>query len=199
MILFYVGIPFVLAVFLPPSALYPVLLVAAGVGIVLLHFTKGFAWRMLLRGGINWYGFLILLMITLAVSLMLCWWLLPDRILFLPLNAPKFLPFLAVGYTLILALPQELVFRALFFERYEFLFSSQKSAIFVNAVLFSFAHLMYWHWVVMVLTFVGSFIFTWSYLRGSFLEAWAYHAIAGFMIFVSGLGWLFYSGGYVAN
>jgi hypothetical protein len=58
---------------------------------------------------------------------------------------------------------------------------------------------MYFHWVVFAMTFIGSFIFARGYLRGSFPQAMADHSITGLAIFASGLGWLFFSGGNVAQ
>lgn len=188
-----------MALALPPQRMWMMLLGSATLGLVLLRFTKGFSWRELKRGSIGWRGFWALGAVTFAVSLALCAWLLPDRVLYIPLNVPKFIPILAIGYPIILVLPQELIFRPLFFKRYGALFGSETIRIWANAALFSFAHLMYWHWAVFTLTFIGSFIFARSYLRGSFPEALAYHSIAGFVIFMSGLGWLFYSGGNVVQ
>ena len=65
----------------------------------------------------------------------------------------------------------------------------------LNAALFSFAHLMYWSWIVAVLTFAGGLVFAWSYrVRGNFAEAVVLHAVAGISVFVLGLGAFFYSG-----
>jgi membrane protease YdiL (CAAX protease family) len=107
---------------------------------------------------------------------------------------------IAILYPIFLVIPQELIYRALFFERYGYLFSSQRQAIFINALLFSFGHLMYWHIVVWFMTFIGSFIFSYAYLRpNGFMQTIALHSIAGIAIFASGLGWLFYSGGNLAQ
>jgi len=197
-LIFAVG-PFILAVLLPPSAIYPVLLGGAVIGAGLLHITPEFPWRSLFKGPIRWRLFWAVSGATLLVSLGLCALILPDRLLFLPLNMPHFLPVLALGYTFVLALPQELIYRALFFKRYGDLFQDERWAILVNATCFSFAHLMYWHPVVLILTFIGGIIFAWSYLRASFKEAWMLHVGAGLMVFFSGLGWLFYHGGHVAQ
>ena len=63
------------------------------------------------------------------------------------------------------------------------------------ATLFSLAHLMYWSWIVAVMTFAGGLLFTWAYRkRGSFFYAVLLHAIAGNIIFAAGLGIYFYSG-----
>ncbi|MEJ6710238.1 MAG: CPBP family intramembrane metalloprotease [Amylibacter sp.] len=199
LIVLYIAVPFVLAMFLPPSALYPVLGTGAIVGTVLLHFTVGFRWRDLI-GPVRILETLALGIVTFGVASLLCWLILPERLWYFLIHAPKIMIWIAFLYPLIQVVPQELVYRALFFERYSHLFSGQKQAVLVNAGLFSFGHLMYWHPVVWTATFIGSFMFSYAYLRPrGFLQACALHGIAGVAIFASGLGWLFYSGGNVAQ
>ena len=65
----------------------------------------------------------------------------------------------------------------------------------MNATLFSFAHLMYWSWIVAVMTFCGGLVFAFSYVRQhNFPQAVLLHAIAGQLIFAIGMGMFFYSG-----
>lgn len=199
LIVLFVGGPIVMALFIDPSRMWTVLIGSGVLGIVLLNRTAGFEWDSLRRNVINWRGFVLLGILVLAVASVLCWWLLPERLFLIFREYPVFIFVLAIAYPIILVIPQELIYRVLFFKRYGDLFASERTAIFVNAVLFALAHLMYWHWVVFAMTFIGSFIFARNYLRGSFLEAVAYHSIAGLMIFASGLGWLFYSGGNVVQ
>lgn len=199
MIVLFVGVPLVMAFAIHPTRMWTVLIGSGVLAFVLLQTTADFRWRDLLRGGINWKQTAALGIVTLISATLLCWILLPDRLFMILREFPLFLPVLAIGYPIMLVLPQELIFRPLFFKRYGDLFGSENMAIFVNAVLFSFAHLMYFHWVVFLMTFVGSFIFARAYLRGSFPQAMADHSIAGLVIFASGLGWLFYSGGNVVQ
>ncbi|MCP5071723.1 MAG: CPBP family intramembrane metalloprotease [Rhodobacteraceae bacterium] len=199
LLVLFVAVPAVLALLLPPGAMYPVLIGAGLLGVCLLHVTDGFSWRELF-GPVFVVPALVFGAITLVLATGLCLWLLPDRLLFLPRFAPVMLLLIAALYPLLLVLPQELIYRPLFYCRYGRLFRSENQAVWANATLFSFAHLMYWHWVVFTLTFVGSFIFSNAYLRqNSFPQALVLHAAAGIAIFASGLGWLFYSGGYVAQ
>ena len=88
------------------------------------------------------------------------------------------------------------VFRPLFFRRYEAILTRRADvAILLNASVFSFAHLMYWSWVVAGMTWVGGLIFAYSYrMRGNFPEAVIAHSLAGIVIFALGLGVFFYSG-----
>ncbi|MEM7438277.1 MAG: CPBP family intramembrane glutamic endopeptidase [Pseudomonadota bacterium] len=194
----FVGVPVVLAVFLEPSAMYPVLTVAGVAGLALLHFTPGFSWRELL-GPIRVFPVIAFGVLTFAAASVLCWLILPDRFWFLIQTQPQILLIIALFYPPLLVLPQEIVYRPLFYRRYGPLFPGQ-SAIWVNAVLFSLGHLMYWHWAVLLLTFVGSFVFSWAYLQDrGFMQTMALHSIAGFAVFASGLGWLFFTGGNVAQ
>lgn len=199
LILLFIGVPVILALLLPPDRMWIILLASTALGIFLLHQTDGFAWRRLWSGRIDWAATALLGVVTLGAAASLCWWLLPEHLFRILRTMPWFIPVLSIGYPILLVLPQEIIFRPLFFERYGALFANQTIAVWVNAVLFAFAHLMYWHWVVFLLTFIGSFIFARAYLRGSFPHAVALHTIAGLMIFLSGLGWLFYSGGNVAQ
>lgn len=194
----FIGVPLVLALLLPPSAMYPVLTLAGLAGMALLHVTPGFEWRDLL-GPVRLLPVLTFGALTFAVASALCWVILPDRFWFLIQSQPSILIMIAFLYPPFLVLPQEIIYRPLFFRRYGALFPGQ-SAIWVNAVLFSLGHLMYWHWAVMLLTFLGSFVFAWAYLQErGFMQTMALHAIAGFAVFASGLGWLFYSGGAVVQ
>jgi hypothetical protein len=57
------------------------------------------------------------------------------------------------------------------------------------------AHLMFWNWVAVGLTFGGGAIFARAYLgRGGFALAVVLHAVAGAILFTSGLGGFFYHG-----
>jgi membrane protease YdiL (CAAX protease family) len=98
-------------------------------------------------------------------------------------------------YPLLSALPQELVFRPLFFRRYGALFPGTAAAVACNALVFGLAHLMFWNWVALALTVAGGLIFARAYLgRGGFAMAVVLHAVCGAIIFTSGLGTFFYHG-----
>ena len=93
------------------------------------------------------------------------------------------------GYPIASALPQELLFRSLFYRRYHAILPQGQKVYLINAALFSLAHLMYWSWIVAVMTFGGGLLFSWAYRkRGSFFYAVLLHAIAGNIIFAVGLG-----------
>ena len=195
--LFFIAVPVLIAVLFPPDWMFPSLFAFTGLGILLLQDTPGFSWSELRHGWRNWswpevLGFTIA-MAAVCTALVLV--ARPDAAFALLLRRPEMLAFIWIGYPLLSALPQELLFRSLFFRRYHAILPEGRAAYLLNAALFSLAHLMYWSWIVAIMTFAGGLLFTWAYrARGSFFYAVLLHAIAGNIIFAAGLGIYFYSG-----
>jgi len=89
----------------------------------------------------------------------------------------------------------ELVYRPLFFRLYGRLFRSERWALVANAALFGLGHLFYMNPVTILSTMAAGAIFAAAYLRSqSFLLAVILHALAGQIVFTSGLGVFFYHG-----
>ena len=192
----YVGGPLAMALVMPPDWLWPVLLGVTLVALVLLARTPGFAWRELAqggdrlgrggagRGGDGGGG-----------GGLLVWLLVPGQALALPRRAPGLWLAILALYPLLSALPQELVFRALFFRRYGGLFAGRRVAVAVNAVAFGLAHLMFWNWVAAGADRGRRGDLRARLSRGAgFAQAVLLHAVAGGIIFTSGLGSFFYHG-----
>jgi membrane protease YdiL (CAAX protease family) len=197
---FFILTPVLIAVLLPATMMFPALFAFTALGIALLHFTPGFAWAELRY---NWRGWTWkeVLLFSFAVAV-ICFGVIqatrPDAAFFLLRNEPALLAFIWIGYPLVSALPQELLFRTLFFRRYGTLLPDGQWGGVLNAGLFSLAHLMYWSWIVAILTFAGGLLFSYAYRqRGSFFLAVLLHAIAGNLLFAVGLGVYFYSGNVV--
>lgn len=101
---------------------------------------------------------------------------------FLPLMITLFYPWVSVY-------PQNLIYRAFFCQRYQPILGDGWGLILINAVAFSFGHIMFNNWIVLVLTFVGGIIFTRTYLRSrSLLLATIEHALYGLFCFYIGIG-----------
>ncbi len=198
--LFYLLAPALIAVFLPPRQMFPALFAFTALGLLLLAVTPRFHWSRLLDGARNWklhefLGFTLLCILGFSALIYL---LRPDAAFFLLSERPQLLGMIWLFYPFLSALPQELLFRVLFFRRYRIILPQGMGADVLNAAVFSFAHLMYWSWVVALITFAGSFIFSHAYrTRGSFLYAVLLHAIAGNLLFTVGMGVYFYSGNVV--
>ncbi len=195
----YIGAPLVIAIFLPHGMLFPALAVFSIAGLMLLWRTGGFDWRSLVSGWgrVPW---LFALAFTLGVGL-IGWAIIaatnPDYLRRLTPERLRLLAMIWVLYPLLSALPQELIFRPLFFHRFGSLFSDVRVAVVMNAAIFSFAHLMYWSAVVATMTFVGGLIFALAYLWRGFASAWLLHALAGNMLFTTGMGYYFWTGNVV--
>ncbi|MBW4981035.1 CPBP family intramembrane metalloprotease [Mameliella sp. CS4] len=198
---FFAVIPAVIALAFPPDMMFPLLFGFTALGVVLLHITPGFDWRSLGIGAarVDWRlvaGFAAVTAVTgYAVVQMTA----PEAAFALIRLNPALMLMIAALYPFLSALPQELVFRPLFFRRYGGLLPGGTwPPLVLNATLFSFAHLMYWSWIVAGMTFFGGLAFAWAYeRRGSFAEAVVLHAIAGVILFALGLGVFFYSGNVV--
>lgn len=195
----YVVAPTVMAVFLPPRMLFPGLFLVTALGLVLLARTPGFQVATLRRGPpIRWGRVLAFALITLAISAAVMLGTRPDAAFDMVQRRPLFLLVIAILYPLLSALPQELIFRVLYFSRYGPILPTGGRGLALNAALFSFAHLMYWSGIVAVMTFAGGLVFAWAYARrGSFALAVVLHSVAGVILFAAGLGIYFYSGNVV--
>ncbi|TBN36555.1 CPBP family intramembrane metalloprotease [Paracoccus subflavus] len=193
----YVGAPLAIALFMPGHLLFEALAVFSGIGLLLLWRTGGFGFRSLVRGWsrMPWREVLALSVLTVLAGVAILSVTHPERLF--ALLRSGMLPVIWVFYPILSALPQELIFRPLFFHRYAPLMPAGQGAIALNATIFSFAHLMYWSWVVAVLTFVGGWIFARAYLRFGFPAAWLLHALTGNLLFTVGMGAYFYTGNVV--
>lgn len=191
------ALPLVMALHLPPAVMWSALGGMFVLAVVLLSVSEGFDWRDLLSRP-NAPDLIVAAAfsaVAVAASVLLVLWLRPHALFGLPRYNPDLWLTIMIAYPFLSALPQEIVFRALFFGRYGALFPSRPAAILTNAGAFALAHLFYWNWPAVVLTGLGGVIFAWAYLdRRSFLLAWVLHAIAGLAVFTSGLGIYFYHG-----
>ena len=196
----FIGAPILMAVFLPQGWLFPVLLTMMVVGMVLLHLTPGFHWRALLRGwgAVRLPVVLLVVVVTFVTGYAVLSVSAPGALFALVKARPEFMLVIALFYPFLSALPQELLFRVLYFRRYGAVLPNGRLGLVLNAGLFSFGHLMYWSWVVAGMTFFGGLIFAWAYeVRGSFPLAFVLHSVAGVVLFALGMGVYFYSGNVV--
>ena len=196
-LLFFVA-PAVMAVAVPPGWLFPVLGVFSLLSILLLLATPGFHLQELLEGWrrVSLRLVLSVAVVTAAVGSAIVLATAPGSFLGLVRGNPGLMLMIAALYPLVSALPQELVYRALFFRRYASILPDRAGpAVLLNAAVFSFAHLMYWSWIVLGMTFAGGLLFAWSHrVRRNFPEAVVVHAVAGIVLFAVGMGAYFYSG-----
>ena len=138
-------------------------------------------------------GIQLLLGAVLATALV--HYLDPSKMFFLPLERPGWWVIVMVLYPILSVLPQEVIYRAYFFERYQPLFPNPKALLWASAASFGFLHILFHNWVAPLLSFLGGYFFASSYTRDRSLKWVAIeHALYGCMIFTVGLGWYFFLG-----
>lgn len=191
--LIYLAIPLSMAFMMRPSAMWPMLVGSLAFSLLILERTPGWSWRGILhaprrddwlRIGIVGVGALVLGFGALLIVS-------PELLFDMPLHRTALWLVLLVAYPTLSVLPQELIWRSLFFSRYGRLFPSMQWAAVANGLCFGLAHLFFWSWVTVALTIVGGAAFAVGYLRAGpkrgLLTAAIMHAIAGALMFTLGL------------
>ncbi len=135
-------------------------------------------------------GFLAAAVIILATGYLVE----PTNMFFLVKEKPLLLLIISIFYPLFSVIPQALAYRALFFHRYAVFIKNKWVQILISAILFSFGHILYKNWLVLVLTFVAGVVYAYRYYQSkslalSILE----HSLYGIWLFASGLGMFFVS------
>lgn len=116
-----------------------------------------------------------------------------DVFFHLPLNNFWIWVFVVLTYPIWSAFTQEFIFRFFFYQRYRILFDSILLMIFVNALCFAMAHIIFRNWVALVFTFVGSIVFSLTYIRSKSLNVvFIEHSLYGNIFFTNGFGIFFY-------
>ena len=139
----------------------------------------------------EWKPILLRFVIIIGITLFFIWFFADS--LWADLGANKKLLVAIIIYPVLSAFPQELIFREFFYYRYATIFRNPSVLLVVNVVLFSFAHLYFMSWVVLLFTLVGGLIFSITYLKTrSLLVVTIEHTIYGSVILASGLGEQFY-------
>ena len=90
-------------------------------------------------------------------------------------------------------IPQEIIYRVYFYHRYKKLFSGSLLLLtLLNLFFFSFAHIVFNNPHAILITAIASPVFSYLYLRESFLTCVFVHSLGGQIIFTLGLGRYFY-------
>ena len=95
-------------------------------------------------------------------------------------------------YPFLSVIPQELVYRVFFFQRYFPNINRFYFPVFLNLVVFAYGHLVFSNMHAIIITAIVSPIFTYAYLKKSFLTCVVLHSFGGQIIFTLGLGKYFY-------
>ncbi|WP_299392347.1 CPBP family intramembrane glutamic endopeptidase [uncultured Gelidibacter sp.] len=102
---------------------------------------------------------------------------------------PKLWVVILFAYAMFSVYPQELIYRTLYFQRYASFFKSRTLFVFINAIVFSMAHMFYRNSLVLLMTFLGGILFALTYDKTkSTLLVSIEHAIYGCWLFTVGMG-----------
>jgi len=120
----------------------------------------------------------------------------PEKIFNFPLTKTGLWLIVMILYPLLSALPQELIYRAFFFHRYQPIFPGEGQISLASVTAFAFMHIIFGNAIAPLLTIPGGYLFCRTYARtGSPLPAAAIeHAAYGDIVFTVGLGVYFYNG-----
>jgi len=196
--LIFVGLPLVIKYRILPNYPIPYLLAAAIAAFLLLRFDPSFHPSTFTAWG-NYRPFLRQLLVRDAICLVFLG-------IAVRLFAPSFLfsfikhrPVLWAAvmllYPLLSVYPQEILYRAFFFHRYQALFGSGWALLLASALAFGFVHIIFGNWLAVALCVIGGLLLSFTYSQsGSLLLTCLDHAIFGNFIFTIGLGQFFYHG-----
>ena len=195
-VLLFFGIPLVMFLVkrfpLPSILLIPILVFI----ILILRFRTDFRWKELVYLGISRRQLARDGIILLASALCLTGWvlvLLPGRFLNLPKGNPLIWIAICTFYPVFSAYPQEIIYRTFIFRRYGGLFRGKWILIAASGISFSFAHILYYHPISMILTLVAGIYLASTFARTrSVLYSAILHAVLGVIVFTVGMGEYFW-------
>ena len=157
----------------------------------LLKKTPSFSFNSL-KKKIDW-KFFFLISLVFIISGFFYTMILDRNLLF---NLPKNYFFLWVAviifYPIFSVIPQEIIFRVLFFERYSCLFKNQFLYLILNSIIFAYIHLVFQNFHAFFITLITSPVFAHAYVNKSFKTCFLTHTIGGQLVFTYGLGKYFY-------
>ena len=104
----------------------------------------------------------------------------------LDLKKYYFMSILLLFYLLFSVIPQEIIFRFLFFYKYKDYFNKFE-IILLNSLVFSFCHLIYFDVYILLFSFFGNLLFTFNYMKNkSLLVVTVEHFLLGQTLIILG-------------
>lgn len=118
----------------------------------------------------------------------------PGLLFFFPRTRPGLWLLVMLLYPLLSAYPQEVIYRAFLFKRYNPVMRSETTLTLASVLAFSFLHVIFDNWIAVALTVPAGYLFTRTYRRtDSLMLASLEHALYGCAVFTTGLGRFFYT------
>ncbi|MFG0244007.1 MAG: type II CAAX prenyl endopeptidase Rce1 family protein [Phycisphaerales bacterium JB054] len=142
-----------------------------------------------------WWPMLVRFVVLGGLLTLAVWAVTPERLFDLPRRKPGLWLAIMVFYPLLSVYPQEVIFRAFFFHRYASPLRNPILLVMGSAIVFGWVHIVFGHWISVVLTLLGGLLFARTFARSkSVAAASVEHALYGCLIFTIGLNSYFYSG-----
>ena len=158
---------------------------------VILYFDKTFLFASM-KKKIDWKFIIIFSIIFLCLGYFYILLVNRDLLFIFPKTNFKLWLIVIFIYPFLSVIPQEIVYRVFFFQRYFPKINSIYFAIALNLIVFSYGHIVFNNLHAMLITAIVSPIFAYAYLRKSFLTCVVLHSLGGQIIFTLGLGKYFY-------
>ncbi|MBQ0732947.1 CPBP family intramembrane glutamic endopeptidase [Aquimarina celericrescens] len=152
-------------------------------GLLKLRFPDKMYWKPF------WKETVIKLAIVMIITGLYVLFVAPDKLFLVLIKKPHLWLMILFIYTFLSVWPQEIIYRTFFYERYQGLVKNKWLFVFINAILFSLAHLFLQSFLVQVLTFIGGMLFAYTYQKTkSTTLVSVEHAIYGNWLFTVGMG-----------
>ncbi len=136
-----------------------------------------------------WKEIVVKLMIIMVITGVYVFWVAPDKLFSVMIEKPGLWFIILFVYTFLSVWPQEIVYRTFFYDRYMELIENKWLLLFINAILFSLAHLFFGSVLVQVLTFIGGLLFAYTYQKTKSTTLVSIeHALYGNWLFTIGMG-----------
>lgn len=159
--------------------------------LVILYFDKTFLFTSL-KKKIDWKFVIIFSVIFFFLSFFYVLLLDKNLLFIFPKTNFKLWLIVIFIYPFLSVIPQELVYRVFFFQRYFPNINRFYFPMFLNLVVFAYGHLVFSNMHAIIITAIVSPIFTYAYLKKSFLTCVILHTLGGQIIFTLGLGKYFF-------
>lgn len=160
---------------------------------IIVHLIKSKSLKLRLPTKAYWKPFwketIIKLSVIITITSLYVFWIAPDKLFSVLIQKPRLWVIILFIYSFLSVWPQEIIYRTFFYSRYEYLIKSKWLFLFINAILFSLAHIFLKSSLVLLLTFLGGVLFAFTYQKTkSTMLVSIEHAIYGNWLFTVGMG-----------
>jgi membrane protease YdiL (CAAX protease family) len=136
-----------------------------------------------------WKAIVLRFMLLIIFSIILMYFSDNEKLFIVVKTNPVLWLVVCIFYSTVSVYPQEFLYRSFFFSRYGLLFKNTYLLIAINALVFSFAHIVFKNLFVLIITLIGGVIFAITFFRTrSLLLTSVEHALYGSWLFTVGMG-----------